>query len=104
MGFFQAHLTGAWEAADEPASAKQLAGMVVVEAQTDADATSDDLTFTEPITAVEIYHAEATAQEFVVNGLTLTIGPGGWRSLVGGVPSVTVSLPTGVTCAVSRCV
>lgn len=104
MGFVNAHLTGSWKAADEPASTKQLAGMVVVEALTNADASSDVLTFTEPVYCVEIYHAEATAQEFEVNGLTLTVGPGGWRSLVGGTPSAEVTLPTGVTCAVSRCV
>ena len=67
------------------------------DSQTEADATSDVLTFAAPVAAIEIYHSEATAQDFVVNGLTLTIAAGGWRSPVGGTPSAEVTLPSGVT-------
>jgi hypothetical protein len=70
---------------------------VAESSQTEADATEDVLTFGAPITAIEIYHSEESAQEFVVNGLTLTIAAGGWRSPVGGTPGATVELPNGVT-------
>jgi len=76
----------------------QLSGSKVAEdSQTEADATSDVLTFSADIEALEIYHSENTAQDFVVNGLTLKIASGGWRGPVGGTPAATVTLPTGVT-------
>ena len=77
-------------------------GSSVAEVQTDSDAISEVLTFAAPITAAEIYHNEATAQEFVVNGITLVIAAGGWRSPVGGTPAATVTIPASVTCIVTR--
>ena len=71
--------------------------------QTDAD-TLNILTFEEPIESIEIWHDEATPQDFTVNGLTLKIASGGWRSPVGGTPSAEVEIPAGITCIVSRLV
>lgn len=74
----------------------------VEEVLTQAAAESNVLTFSDTIKGVEIYHAEATAQEFEVNGLTITVPPGGWRSPIGGVPSKQVTIPAGVDCIVMR--
>ena len=79
-------------------------GNIVTEQLDETDAVSEVLTFAETIESIEIYHDEATPQDFVVNGLTLTIKPGGWRSLIGGTPSAEVTIPTGVTCTVTRLV
>lgn len=73
-------------------------GSVVAEdSKTEDDATEGVLTFAAPIRAVEIFHSEETAQDFVVNGLTVTVAAGGWRSPIGGTPSASVTLPNGVT-------
>lgn len=77
-------------------------GTVIVEQKTQADATSDKVTFSAAIKAIEIYHAENTAQEFVVNGLTLKIPAGGYRTRIGGTPSAEVTLPASVTCILNR--
>ena len=74
----------------------------VEEVQDQTDAEDNVLTFSAPIAGVEIYHAEATAQEFEVNGLTLTVPPGGWRSPIGGTESAEVTIPEGVDCIVMR--
>ena len=79
-------------------------GNTVVEQLNETDAVLDVLTFLATIESIEIYHDEVTSQDFVVNGLTLTIGSGGWRSPIGGIPSVEVTIPTGVTCSVKRLV
>ena len=76
----------------------------VEEVLTEADAVSEVLTFSEDIQAVEIYHNEYEPQEFVVNGITLIVGWGGWRSPVGGIPSAEVTIPADVDCIVSRLV
>ena len=81
-----------------PVRRVELSGSTVAEdSQTEDDATNDVLTFTNPITAVEVYHSEETPQDFTINGLTLTIAAGGWRSPIGGTPGKTVGLPNGVT-------
>ncbi len=77
-------------------------GTVIVEQKTQADATSNKVTFSAAIKAIEIYHAENTAQDFVVNGLTLKIPAGGYRTRVGGTPSAEVTLPASVTCILNR--
>jgi hypothetical protein len=77
---------------------------MLAEQKTQADADADVITFSENIGAIEIYHAEATWQEFVVNGLTLTVPSGGYRTSIGGTPGKTVEIPNGVDCIVSRLV
>ena len=76
----------------------QVVGSSVAEAsQTEADATANVLTFSAAVMAIEIYHSETSAQDFIVNGLTLKIAAGGWRGPVSGTPAATVTLPAGVT-------
>jgi len=76
----------------------QLVGSSVAEdSKTEANAVANVLTFSAAVAAIEIYHSEATAQTFVVNGLSLIIAAGGWRGPVGGTPAATVTLPAGVT-------
>lgn len=77
-------------------------GTVIVEQKTQADAESNKVTFSAPIKAIEIYHAEATAKDFVVNGLTLKVPAGGYRTRVGGTPSAEVTIPASVTCILNR--
>lgn len=68
------------------------------------DAVDFVLTFDEEIDAIEIWHNEGSLQTFTVNGMDLKIAGGGWRSLIGGTPSVEVTIPSGVTCTVARLV
>ena len=91
-------------AALEGALTTKLSGNTVAEQQTQADAESNVLTFSEDITSIEIWHDEDAPQEFTVNGLTLMIAPGGWRSPIGGTPGDTVTIPANVDCIVSRLV
>jgi len=77
-------------------------GTVIVEQKTQANAESNKVTFSAPIKAIEIYHAEATAKDFIVNGLTLKIPAGGYRTRVGGTPSAEVTIPASVTCILNR--
>lgn len=79
-----------------------LFGHRVAEVQDEGDAVGTTLTFGEPIYSVEIYHNEAAPQEFVVNGITLLVASGGWRSPVAGTPSDEVEIPGGVDCIVTR--
>lgn len=88
---------------DQPIS-MSLSGSNVAEMQDQSDATADVLTFSENITSIEIYHSEATPQSFTVNGLTLIVAAGGWRSPIAGTPGATVGIPTGVNCIVARLV
>lgn len=69
--------------------------------QDDADE-SNILTFSANINAVEIYHNESSMQTFIVNGISLDIAGGGWRSRVGGTPSNEVTIPAGINCTVAR--
>jgi len=82
----------------------QLSGSKLEEQKTQADAVSNVITFTENIATIEIYHAEATWQTFTVNGLTITVPAGGYRTPVGGTVAKTVTIPSGVNCIVGRLV
>lgn len=88
---------------DTPAVA-ELSGSKVAEMQDQTDATEDVLTFSDNIYSIEIYHNKTTPQEFTVNGLTLIVAAGGWRSPIAGTPGKTVGIPTGVNCIVARLV
>jgi hypothetical protein len=82
----------------------QLTGSIVAESKTQADAVANVITFSANRLAIEIIHVETTLQDFVVNGLTLTIPAGCYRSPVGGTPSAEVTIPAGISCAVRRLV
>ncbi len=82
----------------------QLSGSILAEQKTQTDAVDNVLTFSANISSVEIWHNEATPQAFTVNGLSLSIAPGGWRSPIAGTPSTEITIPTGVTCSVARLV
>jgi hypothetical protein len=88
---------------DTPATA-QLTGSILAEQKTQADADNNVITFTGDITAIEIYHKEATWQEFIVNGITITIPAGGYRTPIGGTVAKTVTIPAGIDCIVGRLV
>lgn len=79
-------------------------GQRIAESLRETDAVADVLTFSRPVEDIEIWHNEATPQTFIVNGITLHIGPGGWARPVAGTPAATVTVPSGVVCAVSRLV
>lgn len=81
-----------------------ISGNSVAEMKDQDDAVNNVLTFSTNINAIEIFHSEATPQEFIVNGLTLIIAAGGWRSPIAGVPATTVGIPTGINCIVARLV
>lgn len=83
----------------------QPTGNRVEEVLTQDNASLDNvLTFEEPIQSIEIWHNEDDPKEFIVNGITLVIASGGWRSPVGGTPSNEVTIPAGITCIVKRLV
>jgi hypothetical protein len=82
----------------------KLTGSILAEQKTDADAVNNVITFSADISAIEIYHEEATWQDFVVNGLTLKIPAGGYRTPVGGASSDEVTIPIGISCLVGRLV
>ena len=77
---------------------------VLQEQKTQADAIDNVITFSENITAIEIFHAEDTWQQFAVNGLTLNIPPGGYRTPIAGVAGKTVTIPANIKCIVGRLV
>jgi hypothetical protein len=74
----------------------------LAEQKTQADAVANVITFTGDIEAIEIYHEEATWQDFVVNGITLKIPAGGYRTPIAGTVAKTVTIPTGIDCIVGR--
>lgn len=82
----------------------QLSGSKLTEQKTNADAVANVITFSTNIYAIEIYHEAATWQVFIVNGITLQIPPGGYRTPIGGTPGLTVTIPAGLTCIVGRLV
>ena len=82
----------------------QLSGSILQEQKTQTDAVSNVITFTGDINAIEIYHAEATWQTFTVNGISITVPAGGYRTPVGGTVAKTVTIPSGVNCIVGRLV
>lgn len=87
---------------NQSATVVSVTGSSVAEVLTDADAVANVLTFAANIEAIEIWHNETGLEEFIVNGLTLSVGPGGWSRPIGGTPAATVTIPAATTCAVSR--
>ena len=81
-----------------------LSGSIVAEQKTQADAVANVITFTGDINAIEIYHESATWQDFIVNGITLKVPSGGYRTPIGGVVAKTVTIPAGLNCVVGRLV
>ena len=79
----------------------QLSGSILAEQLTNDDAVANVLTFSENISIIEIFHEETTWQEFIVNGITLTVPGGGYRSPIGGTPAATVTIPS-ISCIVGR--
>lgn len=82
----------------------KVAGSTLQEQKTQADAAANVITFSANVVAIEIYHEETTWQTFIVNGLTLTIPAGGYRTPIGGTPAATVTIPAGISCLVGRLV
>lgn len=82
----------------------QFSGNTLAEQLTNDDAVNNVLTFSANINSIEIFHNEASWQEFIVNGITLTIPSGGYRTPIGGTPGATVTIPAGVACIVGRLV
>ena len=81
-----------------------LSGSKLEEQLDQDDAITNVLTFSENITAIEIYHEETIWQSFMVNGIALKIPAGGYRTPVGGIAGATVTIPAGVNCLVGRLV
>lgn len=81
-----------------------LIGNVLVEQKTQAEAVANVLTFSANIYAIEIYHEEETWQSFTVNGITINVPAGGYRTPVGGTPAATVTIPANINCIVGRLV
>ena len=79
----------------------QLSGSILAEQLTNDDAVANVLTFSENISIIEIFHEELTWQKFTVNGVTLTVPGGGYRSPIGGTPAATVTIPS-ISCIVGR--
>lgn len=79
-----------------------IVGNTLTEQKTQADAVANVITFSQNINVIEIFHAEATWQNFIVNGLTLVIPSGGYRTPIAGVPGLTVTIPAAVNCIVGR--
>ena len=81
---------------------KNTRGNILAEQKTQVDAVANVITFSKDIYAIEIYHSEATAQQFTVNGIELTVPANGYRTKIGGTLGKTVTIPTGVNCIVGR--
>ena len=73
----------------------------LTEQKTHSDALANIITFSAVIYGIEIYHEEDTWQSFTVNGLTLHVPSGGYRTMVGGTASATVVIPS-INCIVGR--
>ena len=80
-----------------------LPNQTLAEQLTDVDAVVNVLTFSANIEAIEIYHEEATWQTFTVNGLTIIVPAGGYRTPIAGVVGLTVTIPA-ISCIVGRLV
>lgn len=61
--------------------------------QADRNVGTGAVVFSDLVRAIDIYHEEATWQNFVVNGLTLVVPKGGYTTHVGGTPSASVIAP-----------
>ena len=81
-----------------------ITGSILAEQKTNDDAVENVITFSANVLAIEIFHNELTWQEFIVNGITITVPPGGWDRQLGGAPSTDVTVPTGISCIVGRLV
>lgn len=81
-----------------------LPNQTLAEQKTQADAVVNVITFSANLVAVEIYHEEVTWQDFIVNGITIKIPAGGYRTPIGGVAGATVTIPNGISCIVGRLV
>jgi len=79
-----------------------LTGSTLVEQKNNTNAVNNVITFSAPITAVEIIHEESTWQTFIVNGISFKVPQGVYSRSIGGTPSAEVTIPTGITCAVGR--
>ena len=79
-----------------------LSGSILAEQKTQADAVVNVITFSANISAIEIYHESPSWQQFIVNGLTINVPTGGYRSAIGGTPAATVTIPAGVNCIIGR--
>lgn len=76
--------------------------MRLVESKTNSDAVDDVITFSERVNGIEIYHENASNQEFEVNGITINVPPYGYTAAMGGIPSDEVTIPSGLICIVNR--
>ena len=94
--------TGWVDKIGQVAGSMQLSGSKVAEQKTQADAMANVITFTGDINAVEIYHEESTWQDFIVNGITLKIPSGGYRTPITGTVAKTVTIPANIDCIVGR--
>ena len=81
-----------------------LTGSILAEQKNNTNAVNNVITFSAPITAVEIIHEESTWQTFIVNGITFKVPQGVYSRTIGGTPSTEVTIPAGITCAVGRLV
>jgi hypothetical protein len=79
-------------------------GGILAEQKTETDAVDNVITFSDNIYAIEIYHESEPRQPFTINGLIINIPSGNWKSLIGGTPGVTVTIPDGISCIVGRLV
>jgi len=81
-----------------------IAGSKLEEQKTNADAVTNVITFSANISAIEIFHDSATWQTFTINGLSVIVPGGGYRTAIGGTPAATVTIPAGLSCIVGRLV
>jgi len=82
--------------------AVQFSGSKLEEQKTQVNAVANVITFVGDINAIEIFHNEAIWQTFIVNGITLVIPAGGYRTPIAGTVAKTVTIPAGVNCIVGR--
>ena len=81
-----------------------LVGSVLEEQKTELDAINGILTFSESITAIEIYNTDTFNDGlFVVNGIGINVPKGKiYKSCIGGVLDITVTITGASTYIVSR--
>ena len=83
----------------------QVLYQAVAESKDQTDASVQNvIEFDAPIRGIAIHHDEAGAEDFIVNGLTIKVPPGGWRSAISGVASENVTIPNDVDCVLHRLV
>lgn len=81
-----------------------LSGSNLQEQKTEANAVTGTLTFSAPISVIEIYNTDATNDgNFVVNGISIRVPAGKvWKDGVGGTQGATVTITGSTTYIVSR--